>query len=218
MVLFTSLFLRCLAQAEISSEISERWNGERGERIQFTLFMSYALYGMMAYCAFMDIRYYRIPNRALEAVAAAGLAVSAEACVSGAGSVGFWAAAAEGVVVFIMGLVLAAAAGFPFFLLRMVGAGDIKFMALVAGCFGLERGFWSVVIGLCLGAVLALGKMLREGSVCQRFLYLTAYIRRLIQSKEIEAYYCPERDGYKCVIPLGACFFAGTLISVLWKG
>ena len=33
-----------------------------------------------------------------------------------------------------------------------------------------------------------------------------------------EAYYCPERDGYKCVIPLGACFFAGTLISVLWKG
>ena len=181
-------------------------------------FMSYALYGMMAYCAFMDIRYYRIPNRALEAVAAAGLAVSAEACVSGAGSVGFWAAAAEGVVVFIMGLVLAAAAGFPFFLLRMVGAGDIKFMALVAGCFGLERGFWSVVIGLCLGAVLALGKMLREGSVCQRFLYLTAYIRRLIQSKEIEAYYCPERDGYKCVIPLGACFFAGTLITVLWKG
>ena len=107
---------------------------------------------------------------------------------------------------------------FPIFLLRMVGAGDIKFMALVAGCFGLERGFWSVVIGLCLGAVLALGKMLREGSICQRFLYLTAYIRRLIQSKEIEAYYCPERDGYKCVIPLGACFFAGTLISVLWKG
>ena len=146
--------------------------------------MSYALYGMMAYCAFMDIRYYRIPNRALEAVAAAGLAVSAEACVSGAGSVGFWAAAAEGVVVFIMGLVLAAAAGFPFFLLRMVGAGD----------------------------------MLREGSVCQRFLYLTAYIRRLIQSKEIEAYYCPERDGYKCVIPLGACFFAGTLITALVTG
>lgn len=107
---------------------------------------------------------------------------------------------------------------FPIFLLRMVGAGDIKFMALVAGCFGLERGFWSVVIGLCLGAVLALGKMLQEGSVCQRFLYLTAYIRRFIQSKEIEAYYCPERDGYKCVIPLGACFFAGTLITALVKG
>ena len=168
--------------------------------------MSYALYGIMSYCAFMDIRCYRIPNRALAAAAAVGLAVTVGAWVSGAGNV------------FIMRLVLAAAAGFPFFLLRMVGAGDIKFMALVAGCFGLERGFWSVVIGLCLGAVLALGKMLQEGSVCQRFLYLNAYIRRFIQSKEIEAYYCPERDGYKCVIPLGACFFAGTLITALVTG
>ena len=178
--------------------------------------MSYALYGIMSYCAFMDIRCYRIPNRALAAAAAVGLAVTVGAWVSGAGNVGLWAAG--------MGFWLpdtgfwAAAAGFPFFLLRMVGAGDIKFMALVAGCFGLERGFWSVVIGLCLGAVLALGKMLQEGSVCQRFLYLTAYIRRFIQSKEIEAYYCPERDGYKCVIPLGACFFAGTLITALVTG
>ena len=75
----------------------------------------------MAYCALMDIRYYRIPNRALAAVAAAGLAVSAGACMSGSGSVGFWAAdtgfwaaAAECVAVFIIRLALAAAAGFPF--------------------------------------------------------------------------------------------------------
>lgn len=90
--------------------------------------MSYALYGIMSYCAFMDIRRYRIPNRALAAAAAAGLAVSVEAWVSGAGNVGlwaagigfwmqdtgFWAAAAEGAAVFIMRLMLAAAAGFPF--------------------------------------------------------------------------------------------------------
>ena len=117
--------------------------------------MSYALYGIMSYCAFMDIRCYRIPNRALAAAAAAGLAVtvgslgvrSREYWVMGGrhglldAGYWFWAAAAEGAAVFIMRLVLAAAAGFPFFLLRMVGAGDIKFMALVAGCFGLERDF-----------------------------------------------------------------------------
>ena len=179
--------------------------------------MSYALYGIMSYCAFMDIRCYRIPNRALAAAAAAGLAVTVGAWVSGAGNIGLWAAG-MGFWMPDTGFWAAAAEGAAVFILRMVGAGDIKFMALVAGCFGLERGFWSVVIGLCLGAVLALGKMLQEGSVCQRFLYLTAYIRRFIQSKEIEAYYCPERDGYKCVIPLGACFFAGTLITALVKG
>ena len=134
-----------------------------------------------------------------------------------AGSTGLWTAAVM-IAAFMVRIMLAAAAGFPFFLFRMVGAGDIKFMAVMAGCFGLERGFWSIAIGLCLGAVLALGRMLRDGGICRRFLYLTAYIRRLIQSKEIEAYYCPERDGYQCVIPLGACFFAGMLITVLWKG
>ena len=91
--------------------------------------MSYALYGIMSYCAFMDIRCYRIPNRALAAAAAVGLAVTVGAWVSGAGNVGlwaagmgfwlpdtgFWAAAAAGAAVFIMRLVLAAAAGFPFF-------------------------------------------------------------------------------------------------------
>ena len=119
---------------------------------------------------------------------------------------------------FLGRMVLVWGLGFPFFALRMTGAGDIKVMGLIAAYMGMRDGTRAIAAGLCLGAVLALGKMLREGSICQRFLYLTAYIRRLIQSKEIEAYYCPERDGYKCVIPLGACFFAGTLISVLWKG
>ena len=66
---------------------------ERGGSV-FSLhsFMSYALYVIMSYCAFMDIRRYRIPNRALAAAAAAGLAVSVEAWVSGAGNVGLWAA------------------------------------------------------------------------------------------------------------------------------
>jgi prepilin peptidase CpaA len=207
--------------------------------------MSCTLYGILAYCALMDVRHYRIPNRALAAAAAAGLAASAGAGIYGAGGAGLWAgdtglwagstglwaggaglwagstglwAAAVMIAAFMVRIMLAAAAGFPFFLFRMVGAGDIKFMAVMAGCFGLERGFWSMAIGLCLGAVLALGRMLRDGGICRRFLYLTAYIRRLIQSKEIEAYYCPERDGYQCVIPLGACFFAGMLITVLWKG
>ena len=84
-------------------------------------------------------------------------------------------------------LVLAAAA-VSIFPCGWWGPGIISIAA--AGELFSWRGFWSVVIGLCLGAVLALGKMLREGSVCQRFLYLTAYIRRFIQSKEIEAYYC----------------------------
>lgn len=171
----------------------------------------------MALCAVTDVRYHRIPNKVMGTGAAAGLMYV------------FWTAwAAEGVLWdkavaaavlgYLMRMALTMAAVFPFFLFRMVGAGDIKLMSLVTAYLGMGRGLESIGVGLCLGAVLALGRMLREGSACQRFLYLAAYIRRLIQSKEIEVYYCPERDGYDCVIPLGACLFAGTLAAALWRG
>ena len=194
----------------------------------------------LAFCAASDVRTHRIPNYyvgygavmellciCLEQVygtgpgaGLAGLAgMGTGACMGtgpgmGAGFICILAAA----VGFAARMALVWVLGFPLFVLGMAGAGDIKMAGLIAASLGIRDGLTAVMAGLILGAVLALGKMLREGSICQRFLYLTAYIRRVIQSKEIEAYYCPERDGYKCVIPLGACFFAGTLISVLWKG
>ena len=108
--------------------------------------------------------------------------------------------------------------GFPFFVLRMTGAGDIKVMGLIAAFLGIQDGIPAIGAGLCLGAVLALGKMLHQGSIGQRFSYLSAYIRRVIQTRRMEDYYNPQRDGYDPVIPLGACLFAGTLFTVLWKG
>ena len=194
----------------------------------------------LAFCAASDVRTHRIPNYyvgygavmellciCLEQVYGTGLGagpaglagMGTGACMEagpgmGAGFICILAAA----VGFAARMALVWVLGFPLFVLGMAGAGDIKMAGLIAASLGIRDGLTAVMAGLILGAVLALGKMLREGSVCQRFLYLTAYIRRLIQSKEIEAYYCPERDGYKCVIPLGACFFAGTLITVMWKG
>ena len=49
---------------------------EYGSVFSLHSFMLYALYGIMSYCAFMDIRRYQIPNRALAAAAAAGLSFS----------------------------------------------------------------------------------------------------------------------------------------------
>lgn len=171
------------------------------------------LYAVLAVCAVTDIRHHQIPNRVTAAGAAAGLL-----CAFGAGAVsGASVPDLRAGLGYLGRMALVAAAGFPFFVFRMIGAGDIKLMAVMAAYLGMDRGLKSIGVGLCLGAVLALGRLLREGSGCQRFSYLTAYIRRFIHSREIEAYYCPERDGYRCVIPLGACFLAGTLVTSLWK-
>ena len=43
------------------------------------------------------------------------------------------------------------------------------------------------------------------------------YIRHLFQTKQITAYFKPERDGYDVTIPFVACLFLGTIISWWWK-
>lgn len=132
----------------------------------------------------------------------------------GAGFICILAAAAG----FAARMALVWALGFPLFVLGMAGAGDIKMTGLIAAILGIRDGLTAVMAGLILGAVLALAKMLHQGSICQRFSYLSAYIRRMVQTRKAEKYYCPDRDGYGCVIPFGACLYAGTLFTVLWRG
>ena len=152
----------------------------------------------LAFCAASDVRTHRIPNYyvgygavmellciCLEQVYGTGLGagpaglagMGTGACMEagpgmGAGFICILAAA----VGFAARMALVWVLGFPLFVLGMAGAGDIKMAGLIAASLGIRDGLTAVMAGLILGAVLALGKMLREGSICQRFLYLTAYI------------------------------------------
>lgn len=176
------------------------------------------LIAVLACCAVTDVRNHRISNVCLGFGVCLGLACGAAGSVHGAAETVdavMWGWTAAG---FLGRMVLMWVIGFPFFVMGMTGAGDIKIMGLITAFLGFRDGFAAITAGLCLGAVLALGKMVSEHSICQRFYYLSAYVRRVIQCREIEKYYCQQRDGDKCVIPLGACFFAGTLLTVLWKG
>lgn len=178
------------------------------------------LLAVLACCAAFDMREHRIPNQLVAwgmilglgwmfASAGTGREAAELGCrgtclvMSGAG--------------FLGRMVLVWVLCFPFFALRMTGAGDIKVMGLMTAYLGMRVGLTAIAAGLCLGAVLALWKMLHYGSLCVRFLYLSAYIRQMLQNRRLEKYYCTKRDGYACVIPLGACFFAGTLLVCLWK-
>lgn len=89
--------------------------------------------------------------------------------------------------------------------------------ALFTAWLGVQDGLKALTIGFMLGAVLALLKMLRQGSMVKRFLYLSAYIRHSFQSRMMEIYYDPSRDGREAVIPLGACFFVGAAAAEIWQ-
>ena len=104
---------------------------------------------------------------------------------------------------------------FPLFWLRMIGAGDIKLMALMAGYLGFRAGARAVLYGFFIGAVLAFLKMLVRRNLVQRLTYFFAYIRRLFLTKEAVPYYQASRDGKNAVIPLAVCLLGGYLWYLL---
>ena len=98
----------------------------------------------------------------------------------------------RGVAVLVLGIFLHS--------LGMIGAADLKLVALLAAWLGFSETIKILCVGFILGAVWSLQKMLRYGSAFQRFLYLSAYIRQILSNKKIEKYYDPVRDGTECVI------------------
>ena len=164
-------------------------------------------------CALADIRSYRIPNRLIWIAAAFCLLGQWVSSAGGNLPCYVWESGGAGKamkdVLAVLGrMVLAVGVSLPFHMSGMIGGGDSKIMALSVGWLGFGAGVQAIGIGLVLGAILALGKMLRHGSMARRFLYLSAYIRRTIREKKIHAYYDADRDGRDCVIPLGACICA----------
>lgn len=104
---------------------------------------------------------------------------------------------------------------FPLYYCRMLGAGDIKLMAVICGFLGLLQGGTVIFTGFLIGAVLALIKLLIQRSLIQRLTYLYAYFRRMFLTKEVMAYHRPDRDGYRHTIPMGLCLFLGALTGVM---
>ncbi len=170
----------------------------------------------VAVAAVSDWKYYWIPNQVIGwemILGCISLFVQAESMVTGSWKAQ-WLWFLTAVTICIFRAVLLLIPGIALSHFGLVGAGDIKLLAVFAVWFGLEKTGKIFIAGLFLGAVLSLLKMLRDGSICERFLYLSDYIRQMLNSKKMEKYYVLSRDGTRCVIPLGACFCA-CVMSVL---
>ena len=106
---------------------------------------------------------------------------------------------------------------FPLFLFRMMGAGDLKLIALVCGGLGPRAGLAAVGFGFCIGAVLALVKMCRQRSLVRRVSYFVAYFRAYFQKGEYFPYYVPARDGYGETLHFALCLWAGYAVYMITR-
>lgn len=110
-----------------------------------------------------DVKYHRIPNwlvgigmlaaLVLHATLPSGLGL-VSAAPGGLGSLGS-----------LKGLTLGLALLLPFYLLRAMGAGDVKLMAMAGAFLGATDVFWAAIATFLAGGVLALAVAVKEGVI-----------------------------------------------------
>lgn len=126
-------------------------------------------WGTLLLAAWSDWKYYRIPNRLIIFGIVSGImSLVFQAADLEAGSKIPWLLLAlsgflvRGVAVLVLGIFLHS--------LGMIGAADLKLVALLAAWLGFSETIKILCVGFILGAVWSLQKMLRYGSAFQRFL------------------------------------------------
>lgn len=122
-----------------------------------------------------DVRTYRIPNRLL----LAGLITVEAATLITEGFTQFG--------ISVLGILLPVFLLFLFYQLRILGAGDIKLLAVIGGGIGLS--VWKVVLySFIAGGILALIQMVYHHSLVSRMQWFWQYIQRYFYSGQIVPY------------------------------
>lgn len=126
---------------------------------------------------------------------------------------------------FLGAAVLVIVPAFCLWHLRMMGAGDGKTMAVIAGFLGFSRGIRAIWTGLCIGAVWSLCRFWHDRSLRARLSYLFAYFVQMMNQKKTTEYDdWSGKDGQnRHRIPLAVCLASGVYLylfleSCLWPG
>ena len=80
------------------------------------------------------------------------------------------------------GLILPVVLLFPFFLFRMLGAGDIKVLAVLGSMMGARSILFCMFFSFLIGAVFSLLWFLKNGGFRERLSYFLSYMRTYAQT------------------------------------
>jgi prepilin peptidase CpaA len=128
------------------------------------------LIGLLVLAALNDYRTRRIPN--LLVLCGTGLAFLLNTLDTGASTIGFIGA--------LQGLAVGFAVMLPFYLLRAMGAGDVKLMAMTGAFLGLPQTIWAVLATFLAGGLLAVGYLLWHGTLRQALLNVVSVLQSFV--------------------------------------
>lgn len=104
---------------------------------------------------------------------------------------------------------------FTLYIFRMMGAGDIKLIAVIAGWLDIHMGIRAITLGFIAAAAAAALKLLILGNLKERLIYFVVYIRQILQTKKIIKYYTAQTGEDILVMPLAPFMLCGTLLACM---
>lgn len=110
---------------------------------------------------------------------------------------------------------------FPLFLIRAMGAGDIKILALVFAIQGIQEGGRSVFLALFIGGAAGMLQLILKKKLCSRVAYFFHYVRRICTctwNVRREVYWDPDRDGTEMTMPFVWCIEMGVWLNMWMTG
>jgi len=165
------------------------------------------LFFLLVYAAVIDVRSHRIPNRLVLAGLAFGLVYSV--------FVPFWGK--HGFLWALGGAAIGFGVLFPFWLLRMMGAGDVKLMAAVGSLLGLQAIPMALLISLATSSVFAIAFSLHKGKLREMLANVGRMLRVGSIAMAMGAPVSMAQSGWQSVgkLPFAVSIAVGTIGTVV---
>lgn len=120
----------------------------------------------------------------------------------------------KGVLIFLLKAVLVGSVIFPLFILSMLGAGDIKIIALAAGYFPVSKLLWFAFYLAVSAAVVSVIKLLVSRSVRERIRHFLLYVRETVNTKQIKPYHQTREGQIKSSIVMSGPVLFSALLAL----
>ncbi|MCR5053419.1 MAG: prepilin peptidase [Lachnospiraceae bacterium] len=104
---------------------------------------------------------------------------------------------------------------FPLYVLRVIGAGDVKLVSVISIFLNSSEVLRTLEAGLLAAGILSLAVMLKRKELILRMIYLKSYANECLQNRKIYSY--KSLDGAGSYIPIATCLYAGYLIQGIFR-
>jgi len=103
---------------------------------------------------------------------------------------------------------------FPLFMLKMLGAGDIKALCAIGSIVGLKTSIYTVLFSFIAGGAIALMYMILRKNAWYRMKQFGKYVSLCFLTQTLQPYgeFTDEKSGFRFILGISG----GFLLAILW--